>query len=199
MYQKMPQEEDLEIIRKTLEDHNAAEDAAFAAQAQLALLKNIRDRADRIIQSIEQSEQETPYLQGAKTASLMHESIPWTEESLPNLTNEIVSLGNKLKEAVAKGRGAHENAAYCQEAHNLAAEFSATLVVDPDLKGGMPCVRGLRITVFDVLELLTQGQSIHAVLKQESSLKEADIADCIRFAKRLKEVLDGPPGTSTPT
>lgn len=64
----------------------------------------------------------------------------------------------------------------------------ATLVdritVDPEQCGGRPCIRGLRIRVSDVLDLLANGLSPEQILEELPDLETADIQACVRFASR---------------
>jgi uncharacterized protein (DUF433 family) len=58
------------------------------------------------------------------------------------------------------------------------------ITVDPEQCGGRPCVRGLRIRVSDVLDLLANGLSVKEVLDELPDLEAADISACLRFASR---------------
>ncbi|MSO81987.1 MAG: DUF433 domain-containing protein [Acidobacteria bacterium] len=50
--------------------------------------------------------------------------------------------------------------------------------------GGRPCVRGFRIRVTDVLDLLASGLSPEQVLEELPDLEVKDISACLRFASR---------------
>jgi len=50
--------------------------------------------------------------------------------------------------------------------------------------GGRPCVRGMRIRVSDVLELLAEGMSPEQILEEHPDLELEDIHACLRFASR---------------
>lgn len=63
-------------------------------------------------------------------------------------------------------------------------ELMERITVNPDLCGGRPCVRGMRIRVSDVLELLATGLSNAEVLTEMPDLDMADIGACLRFASR---------------
>jgi len=58
------------------------------------------------------------------------------------------------------------------------------ITVNPDQCGGRPCVRGLRIRVTDVLDLLAAGLSPAQVLDELPDLEPEDIAACLRLASR---------------
>ncbi len=49
-------------------------------------------------------------------------------------------------------------------------------------RGGKPCIRGLRITVQDVLEYLAGGMTVPAILSDFPELTEQDIRACLAFA-----------------
>ena len=56
------------------------------------------------------------------------------------------------------------------------------ITVDKNQCGGRPCIRGMRIRVSDVLELLANGLSADDVLKEFPDLQREDIQACLRFA-----------------
>ena len=58
------------------------------------------------------------------------------------------------------------------------------ITVNPAQCGGRPCVRGLRIRVTDVLDLLASGLTAEQVLEELPDLEVEDIAACLRFASR---------------
>lgn len=61
------------------------------------------------------------------------------------------------------------------------------ITVEPGKRGGRPCVRGIRITVTDVLELLAEGLSPEQVLKQMPDLEPEDIRACLSYAARYMD------------
>lgn len=58
------------------------------------------------------------------------------------------------------------------------------ITVDPEQCGGRPCVRGLRIRVTDVLDLLASGLTPDEVLAELPDLEADDVTACLRFASR---------------
>jgi uncharacterized protein (DUF433 family) len=58
------------------------------------------------------------------------------------------------------------------------------ITVNPEQCGGRPCVRGMRIRVVDVLDLLAAGLSPQQVLEELPDLEPDDISACLRFASR---------------
>ena len=54
--------------------------------------------------------------------------------------------------------------------------------VSPDVRSGKPCIKGTRITVYDVLEYLAGGMSEDEVLADFPDLSRDDIRACLAFA-----------------
>lgn len=61
-------------------------------------------------------------------------------------------------------------------------DLSKRITIDPDRMHGRPCIRGLRITVSDVLGLLSAGQSREEILIDYPYLESADIDAVLSFA-----------------
>lgn len=64
------------------------------------------------------------------------------------------------------------------------AALAERITVNPSQCGGRPCVRGMRIRVSDVLDLLASELSPQQVLQELPDLEADDIAACLRFASR---------------
>ena len=58
------------------------------------------------------------------------------------------------------------------------------ITVDPKVCGGKPCVRGMRIRVTDVLDLLANGLTTAEVVNELPDLEEADVRASILYASR---------------
>jgi uncharacterized protein (DUF433 family) len=61
-------------------------------------------------------------------------------------------------------------------------ELMDRITVNPRQCGGRPCIRGMRIRVSDVLELLASGMTPKQILKEHPDLEAEDIQACLRFA-----------------
>jgi uncharacterized protein (DUF433 family) len=61
-------------------------------------------------------------------------------------------------------------------------EFKDIITIDPEKRSGKPCIRGLRITVSDVLEYLAGGMSFDEILIDFPDLTIDDIRACLAFA-----------------
>jgi len=58
------------------------------------------------------------------------------------------------------------------------------ITVSPSQCGGRPCVRGMRIRVSDVLDLMASGMSIQQILEELPDLTEEDVRACITYASQ---------------
>lgn len=61
------------------------------------------------------------------------------------------------------------------------------ITVDPDLCGGRPCLRGLRIRVRDVLDLLAAGADRAEVLADYPLLEDGDVTASLEYAARQSD------------
>ena len=64
------------------------------------------------------------------------------------------------------------------------ANLAERITVDPEQCGGRPCIRGMRIRLTDVLDLLASGLTPEQVLSELPDLEVEDIRACLRFASR---------------
>jgi uncharacterized protein (DUF433 family) len=64
------------------------------------------------------------------------------------------------------------------------AEPLERITVDPEQCGGRPCIRGMRIRVIDVLDLLAVGLDAAQVLDELPDLEREDITAALKYASR---------------
>ncbi|MGB8354797.1 MAG: DUF433 domain-containing protein [Chthoniobacteraceae bacterium] len=60
--------------------------------------------------------------------------------------------------------------------------YEHLITVEPGKRSGKPCIRGMRITVYDVLEYLASGMTEEEILADFSELTHEDIKACLSFA-----------------
>ena len=60
--------------------------------------------------------------------------------------------------------------------------FLERITFDPEQCGGRPCIRGMRIRVKDVLEMLAGGASESRILEDFPDLEAEDIRACLQYA-----------------
>ena len=68
-------------------------------------------------------------------------------------------------------------------------DYHPIITLEPGKRGGRPCIRGLRITVSDVLEHLAFGRSPTEIVEDFLELTEADIDACLSFAADRERTL----------
>jgi uncharacterized protein (DUF433 family) len=62
------------------------------------------------------------------------------------------------------------------------SNYQNRITIEPGKRSGKPCIRGMRITVYDVLEYLASGMSEEEILSDFPELKKDDIRACLAFA-----------------
>jgi uncharacterized protein (DUF433 family) len=67
------------------------------------------------------------------------------------------------------------------------------ITIEPDKMGGKPCVRGLRITVCDVLDYVASGMPETEILADVPDLTHDDVRACLAFAADRERRLFLPP------
>lgn len=67
------------------------------------------------------------------------------------------------------------------------------ITIEPGKRGGKPCIRGMRITVSDVLEYIASGMSFDEILADFPDLTIEDIRACLAFAAERERRLLGIP------
>lgn len=63
-----------------------------------------------------------------------------------------------------------------------AMDYRDIITIEPGKRSGQPCIRGLRMTVQDVLEYLAGGMTEDEILDEFPDLTRADIRACLAFA-----------------
>lgn len=61
-------------------------------------------------------------------------------------------------------------------------DYHGIITVEPGKRGGKPCIRGMRITVYDVLSYLAAGMTPEQILADFPYLTSADIQACLSYA-----------------
>jgi uncharacterized protein (DUF433 family) len=61
-------------------------------------------------------------------------------------------------------------------------DYTQIITIEPGKRSGQPCIRGMRITVQDVLEYLAGGMTVEEVLSDFPELTAEDVRACLAFA-----------------
>lgn len=62
------------------------------------------------------------------------------------------------------------------------------ITLEAGKRGGRPCIRGLRITVYDVLAMLAEGMTEAEILEDFPELEPDDIRACLAYAARREQL-----------
>jgi uncharacterized protein (DUF433 family) len=65
----------------------------------------------------------------------------------------------------------------------LAMSYEDIITVEPGKRGGQPCIRGIRITVYDVLSYLASGMTEEEILSDFPDLTHDDIRACLAYGQ----------------
>ena len=71
----------------------------------------------------------------------------------------------------------------------MSTDYTGILTVEPGKRSGKPCIRGLRITVYDILEYLASGMTEPEILADFPDLTREDIRACLAFAAERERCL----------
>lgn len=61
-------------------------------------------------------------------------------------------------------------------------DYRQIITIEPGKMGGKPCIRGMRITVYDVLDYLASGMTESEILRDFPYITGEDIRACLAFA-----------------
>ena len=81
-----------------------------------------------------------------------------------------------------------------RQPYPCAMDWRTRITIEPGKRGGKPCIRGLRITVSEVLEYLASGMTEDEILRDFPDLTQEDIRACLAFAAdRERKFVSVPP------
>ncbi|HEY0601549.1 MAG TPA: DUF433 domain-containing protein, partial [Herpetosiphonaceae bacterium] len=67
-------------------------------------------------------------------------------------------------------------------AYTACINYQDIITIEPGKRGGKPCIRGMRITVYDVLSYLASGMTEQEILEDFPYLTADDIGACLSYA-----------------
>jgi uncharacterized protein (DUF433 family) len=68
-------------------------------------------------------------------------------------------------------------------------QYQDIITIEPGKRGGKPCIRGMRITVYDILEYLASGMTQQEILDDFPYLTVDDILACLSFAATRERLI----------
>jgi uncharacterized protein (DUF433 family) len=81
-----------------------------------------------------------------------------------------------------------------EKAYYNGMNYQDIITIEPGKRGGKPCIRGMRMTVYDVLEYLASGMTHKQILDDFPYLTEEDILACLAYAADREKHLQIIPG-----
>ncbi len=104
-------------------------------------------------------------------------------------------LERQLQTPSVGGRGTAGSseclAAVRKRPYTSSMDYRERITIEPEKRGGKPCLRGLRITVYDVLDYLAGGMSEDEILADFPDLEREDIRAALAFAADRERRLAG--------
>ena len=76
-------------------------------------------------------------------------------------------------------------------------EYLRRITFDPEIMGGKPCIRGMRVTVGMIIGLVASGHSKQEILKMYPYLENEDIDEALQYAVWRVEEIEVPVWTKT--
>ncbi len=76
---------------------------------------------------------------------------------------------------------------YCKKMKMI--DYKNTIVLDPEKRSGKPCIRGMRITVYDILSYLAAGMTFDEIIEDFPELTANDILACLSFAANRERLI----------
>lgn len=61
-------------------------------------------------------------------------------------------------------------------------DYRQYITIEPDKRSGQPCIRGMRTTVYDVLNMLADGMDYDEIISDYPKISKQDILSCLAFA-----------------
>lgn len=93
----------------------------------------------------------------------------------------------KLLTAKRKSSDTRDEILIFNSFERLMKNLTERIVIDPDIMVGKPVIKGTRITVALIIDLLSQGMTVAEILEDYPHLKAEDIYACLAFAKKALE------------
>ena len=68
-------------------------------------------------------------------------------------------------------------------------DYKEYITIEPGKRSGKPCIRGLRITVYDILNMLADGMTYDEIIDDYPKIKKNDILACLSFAAEKENTI----------
>jgi len=68
-------------------------------------------------------------------------------------------------------------------------DYKKYITIEPGKRSGKPCIRGLRVTVYDVLNMLADGMTYDEIIDDYPKISKNDILACLSFAAEKENTI----------
>ena len=65
---------------------------------------------------------------------------------------------------------------------SIVKHYSEIITIDPQIRFGKPCIRGMRITVYDILGWLASGMTLNEIIEDYPELTNEDVRSALAYA-----------------
>ena len=123
----------------------------------------------------------------------VHEWKPTTRRTIQN-DRTFVSVRVHSWFKLSHSRHFHRLVGFIWQRYIPRMDYRDIITIEPGKRSGKPCIRGMRMTVTDVLEYLASGMTHAEILADFPDLTETDIRACLAFAADRERRLATLPG-----
>ena len=192
-------------LQQLLERHRATEEAIFTMSVVADRYRSFKQLSDHLDMLMAPNGPASPELEGASWIYELNrpdaggncraDEIKRHQEMVLTAAQEIGAALELHQAALTEAGGIESVVRQKQMAYEAASELGHVLSVDVTVRMGKPCIQGLRISAYDVLDYLQCGMTRDEILLDYPGLREEDIDACVNFAAYLNGTADDHPMT----
>jgi uncharacterized protein (DUF433 family) len=171
-------------IKAVIDRYTQAEEAAFA-------IATVADHCRAMLSFTQKlglmTQPRTREREGTDTGEHLsrHQHADQLQEEILNSATKLNEILERQRTALQSAGGMDRISQLHDESHQVAKELGTVLTINHEQRAGKPCIRGMRISVYDVLEYLNADMSEEEILADFPELTREDIHICRMFATTL--------------
>ena len=180
------------VLQQLLEEYGAAEEAIFTMSVVADRCRSFKKLADDLHLMMAPEGPTSLELEGASWLSELHlrdtrgssraDEIRKKHEIVLSAAQEIGVALERHQAALVEAGGIEGVIRQKQTAYEAACELDHVISMDVAIRMGKPCIQGLRISAYDVLDYLRCGMTRDEILFDYPDLREEHIDACLSFA-----------------
>ena len=78
---------------------------------------------------------------------------------------------------------------FCKKQKGVSVDYKGIITIEAGKRGGQPCIRGMRVTVYDILEYMASGMSVEEILQDFPYLTKEDILASLSYAADREKLM----------